>query len=737
MRLRHCGLCAVALLWFAILAGATIFGEVRGIVHDPQHRPIAGAKVMIHAIGSSWFKDSQTDDNGEFEFTAVPFGDYVVAVNATGFDEEKKNVRVSAGSAPILHFPMTVAAVSQKVEVSGTAESAATQSSTTETTITRQDIARTPGADRTNSLAMITDYVPGAYVVHDQLHVRGGHQVTWAIDGVPIPNTNISSNVGPQFDPKDVDVLEAQRGASAADYGDRTFGVFNVAPRTGFERNNGAEIVASYGNFRQTNDQLSFGSHTERFAYLASVNGNRSDLGLETPTSAVIHDQENGLSGFNSLIFNMDANDQLRLVTSARGDFYQIPNDPTQQAGGARDVERERDAFVDFSWVHTAGPRLLLTVSPFYHFNRADFIGGPNDPQLSAQQDRSSNYEGAQVTFGAVVKKHNARVGFYGFGEQYSTLFGLRATDGSGLALHQAEKPAGNLEALFFEDEYQITTWLRLTGGVRLTRYSGSLSENAASPRFGAAIRLPRLNWTLHGFYGRFYQAPPLSTVSGPLLNFVLNQGFGFIPLRGERDEEHQFGLTIPFRGWTFDADQFLTHGKNFFDHNNVGNSNVFFPVTIDQARIRGTEATLRSPRLFQRGQVHIAYSHQYAEGFGAVNGGLTNFLPPVGGFFLDHDQRHTLNTGFDLNLPRGAWANSNIYYGSGFTDSGGPAHLPGHTTVDCALGKNFGKNISVAVTALNLANRRFLLDNSLTFGGTHEFSPREIFVQVRYRFHY
>jgi hypothetical protein len=29
---------------------------------------------------------------------------------------------------------------------------------------------------------------------------------------VPIPNTNIASNIGPQIDPKDIDFLEAQRG---------------------------------------------------------------------------------------------------------------------------------------------------------------------------------------------------------------------------------------------------------------------------------------------------------------------------------------------------------------------------------------------------------------------------------------------------------------------------------------------------------------------------------------------
>ncbi|HXY51201.1 MAG TPA: hypothetical protein VEI01_17245 [Terriglobales bacterium] len=40
-------------------------------------------------------------------------------------------------------------------------------------------------------------------------------------------------------------------------------------------------------------------------------------------------------------------------------------------------------------------------------------------------------------------------------------------------------------------------------------------------------------------------------------------------------------------------------------------------------------------------------------------------------------------------------------------------------------------------MTALNLANRRFELDNSLTFGGFHGNYPREMVVQLNYRFHY
>ena len=52
-------------------------------------------------------------------------------------------------------------------------------------------------------------------------------------------------------------------------------------------------------------------------------------------------------------------------------------------------------------------------------------------------------------------------------------------------------------------------------------------------------------------------------------------------------------------------------------------------------------------------------------------------------------------------------------------------------------FGKNFGDRFSATLTALNVASRRVDLDNSQTFGGFHWNNPREIFVELRYRFHY
>src|SRR5713101_983305 len=295
---------AFGFLLLAPLAIASILGSVRGLIHDPQHRPVSGAIVKLRAVGSAFEQTVNSNDAGEFVFDKIPIGEYTVDVQSSGFRPEEQQLALGSGRDIRLHFSLKLAAASETVNVTDEPVTVNPTSSTSATLISRAQIAQTPGADQSNSLAMITSTVPSAYIVHDQLHIRGGHQVSWLLDGVPVPNTNIASNVGPQFDPKDIDYLEVQRGGYNAEYGDRTYGVFNVVTRSGFERNRQAELVSSYGSYNNTNDQISFGDHTERFAYYTSLSGNRTDLGLETPSTRVLHDQAAGLGGFASLILN-------------------------------------------------------------------------------------------------------------------------------------------------------------------------------------------------------------------------------------------------------------------------------------------------------------------------------------------------------------------------------------------------------------------------------------------------
>jgi len=729
-------------LWAAFLflvsscSYASIFGVVRGIVHDPHHRPVANAEITVSSMTSDYSAKAVSNELGEFSLTQLPLGRYSVTVNAPGFVAPPQEVVVVSTASAEVHFQLEVASVQQKVEVTAQAPRVDTQSSQPPILLDREQIAATPGAQRANSQAMIVDYVPSAYIVHDMLHVRGGHQVSWLIDGIPVPNTNIASGVAPAFDPKDIDTIQMQRGGYSADYGDRIYSVFNVLTRSGFERNNQGELVLDYGSYNSTDDQISFGSHTDRFAYYSSISGNRSEYGLETPIPEILHDERAGLSGFTSLIFNPNSKDQVRMVMAVRGDHYQVPNDFDQQAAGIRDTENEGDAFVNFSWVHAADRDITYTLSPFYHFNRTNYRGGPDDP-LITEQKLSSNYAGGTALMAVHKLRNTFRAGLEGYAQLDDQFFGLTDTVNNQF-LRQGVSPTGNFEALYMEDQWRPLSWLTFNGGVRFSHFSSSFTETSADPRAGLAIQLPAIHWVLRGFYGRYYQPPPLSTVSGPLEQFAIGQGFGFLPLQGERDEQVEAGLTIPLLDWALDADAYQTKARNFFDHDVLGNSNIFFPLTIQNALIQGWETTLRSPQIMHRASMHLAFAHQFARGKGAVTGGLTDFSPPGSGyFFLDHDQRDTLSVGYQVALPWRLSTSGNFNYGSGFLFEDGPDHLPSHATFDFSFSRPFGERWNATLTALNITNNRYLLDTSNTFGGTHYDDPRQIFVQLRYRFHY
>jgi hypothetical protein len=761
----------IALLCASSLpARSTVFATVHGVVHDPQHRPVANAAVALHGVDSAFTLATTTDTEGEFELPEAPIGVYQLQIDARGFATISEPLILLSGTNVILHFALSVAPTTQTVVVPGSADGVAAADSATPTTlITRADIEQTPGASRTIGMEMITDYVPGAYMTHDMLHMRGGHQTSWLIDGIAIPNTKIASNVGPQIDPKDIDALETERGSYAADVGDRTYGVFNVLPRNGFERNRDGEVLFSAGNFYTGETQLSLGDHSEKSAWYASLAGSRSSYGLATPVAAIDHDATNSESGFVSLIRNQTPSDQMRLNAQYREDYFQVPYDPSltdwealsshYNSNGLRDGQTERDSFVIANWVHTLSPRALFSVAPFYHFNQADYDSPATDNPVATTWHQRSNYAGAQADLRADLGPNNFSAGFYSFYQAENDLFGVLPYGGKEDSA-PANANAGLVE-FHLSDHLRLGQFITLLGGMRFSIYRAGLNESAIYPRIGATVEIPRLHWVLRGFYGHFFQPAPLETVSSAVLDYAGSLPDGentFTPLPSERDEEHQFGIQIPFKGWLLDVANVKNRVNNFLDHSNLGESNMYFPIAVDGALVRAWEMTLRSPELARMGQFHVTYSNQIAQQRGNIIGGFTCALPTdpacdLGSSYsaLDHDQRETLNTGFTARLPAHTWFATNVYYGSGFTNglactesascpNNGPydaPYLPVHTTFDVSAGHALGERWKLSASVLNVTNHRVLLDNSITIGGFHMNDPRLVSAELRYRFHF
>ncbi len=727
----------VALLLLSCRAEAQVFGTVRVIARDQQGLAIAGADATIKSAGSAWTQSAKTNGDGEAVFPAVPLGPYVVAVASPGFDTAERAVTVASNSVTTVAVALKVAGLSQEVVVAGQAQTISPESSRTETLVQRADILREPDADRSGSMAMITNNAPGAFVMHDHLHSRGGHGVSWQIDGVPVPNSNLAS-VGSQFDPKDVDSLEINRGGLSANYGDRSYGVFNVVPRSGFEAHRFGDAAASAGTFHQAQGYVGIGDHVmdERFAYFASVSASRTDRGLERVDVPVLHDEAAAVSGFTSLIAVPRPTDQFRFVGLARTEHFQVPNIVAQDAIGIDDREVANDALASITWARTSDTGWLVTASPYYHFNRGQYVGGAADP-LVTSDDRGSHYIGGFVNVSLTRGRHTVHVGSDSFGERYHSSFALQVNGTSPQSLREDEQLWATVMSLFADDTFRATPWLTINTGLRVERFSGTITEHATTPRLGTAVTLPHVG-VLRASFSRYYQHPQVATIGGPVLGFALQEGFDFLPLRGERDEIWEVGLGIPARGWTIDVDAFHNTTHNLVDHEVLGNSNLLFPLTIDNGRVRAFESTLRSPSLWHGLRLHSAFSVESAQGRGDVTGGLTDFKPPSGQYFyLDHDQRVTLSAGAQIALPRGLWTSATILYGSGFLRGDGPDHMPKHTTADVAIGKDIADKLTVRLTVLNVADSLYLTGIENSFAGTHYATPRDISVQVRYKFHY
>jgi hypothetical protein len=760
-------LLAFLLLYAPTLAGATVFATMRGVVHDPQHRPIVGAQIALKAANSSFALGAVTNSTGEFELLSVPIGIYTLDVSAPGFASSTQTITITSGTNPVLHIPLDIGAATQTVTVKADEDSLSAADTVTPTTlITRQMIDQTPGATATTGMQMITDYVPGSYMTHDMLHMRGGHQTSWLIDGVSIPNTKIASNVGPQIDPKDIDQLETQRGSYSADIGDRTYGVFNVLPRNGFERNREAELLLYAGDFDSGEIQLSLGNHTARTAWYTSLTGSRSNYGLAPPIPQALHDATNSASGFVSLIRNQTPSDQLRLDAQYRQDFFQIPYDPSSTdyecasdyycSYGLRDGQTERDSFIIANWVHTLSPKALFSFAPFYHYNQSNYDSRPSDLPVATTWHQTSNYIGGQTDAHDEVGPNSFSAGVYTFYQAETDLFGTIVNDGSAASQPNTQSNASaSLAEFYLADHLRLGRYVTLLGGERFSIYHAGIDETAIYPRIGASVEIPRLHWILRGFYGHCFQPAPVQTVSTSVLNYAGNLPGGentFTALPSERDEEHQFGIQIPWRGWTLDVDTFSNRINNFLDHSNLGESNMYFPIAVDGALVRAWEMTLHSPEIANFGRLYVTYSNQIAEQRGNIIGGFTCSDPNdpacnLGPDYtpVDHDQRNTLNTGFTANLPLRTWFAGNLYYGSGFTNglagaNTGPyngLYLPVHTTFDISAGHTFHENWTLTANLLNVTNHRVLLDNSITIGGFHWNDPRTVSAQLRYRFHF
>jgi Carboxypeptidase regulatory-like domain/TonB dependent receptor-like, beta-barrel len=150
-----CALLAITTLAAAQSVSTFDTGTIIGTITDPTGAVIPQATVTITNTDTSQQTKAVTGARGSFVAPGLPFGNYVVSAVASNFHQTSTNQFVlNVGATVNIHLSLSIAAATQKVQVTGTSASINTTSATSGTTLNQTQIRNLPtnGRDVTDFL---------------------------------------------------------------------------------------------------------------------------------------------------------------------------------------------------------------------------------------------------------------------------------------------------------------------------------------------------------------------------------------------------------------------------------------------------------------------------------------------------------------------------------------------------------------------------------------------------------
>lgn len=144
--LRLSAVLAIICLLFSAPAWAQFdTGTIAGSVTDPSGAVIPHTTVTVTNTGTGIQTVLRTDSNGSFVASGLHFGHYVVLATATNFGKaETQPLELNVGATVSVKLALTVATNNETVEVTGTATTIDTSSSTAGSTLDSTQIGNLP-----------------------------------------------------------------------------------------------------------------------------------------------------------------------------------------------------------------------------------------------------------------------------------------------------------------------------------------------------------------------------------------------------------------------------------------------------------------------------------------------------------------------------------------------------------------------------------------------------------------
>ena len=243
---------AVGLIAFVSLSASTAraqsnAGFIRGTVADERGAVVPGATVRLTNAITDYQQTSLTDAQGVYQLVDVPFNAYTLTVEARGFANVTRTLTVKSNLAQQLNVGLSVAAVSQTVNVF--ADNLLEPEKTSPSVVIDRDrITTFPTAQPSRATEQLVATAPGFTLdANQRLHARGiEYQLQYSIDGIPVTDT-IAATFAGSPDPRIFRSVEVTTGNVPAEYGNKLAGLIAVTTRSGLEIPKSGDVSYSVG----------------------------------------------------------------------------------------------------------------------------------------------------------------------------------------------------------------------------------------------------------------------------------------------------------------------------------------------------------------------------------------------------------------------------------------------------------------------------------------------------------
>ncbi len=416
--------------------------SVYGTVVDPSGGAVKSATVEIRNPVSGLDRTTQTDSQGAFQFTNLPFNNYHTTVAAAGFQTGEQDVNIRSAVPTELKITLKIGTSTTTVTVAGGGDLIETDP-VSHTDVDRALFDKLPLESQSSSLSsLVTLASPGISADSNGLfHGLGDHASnSFSVDGQPISDqqSKVFSN---QIPLDSVQSMEVIQGAPPAEYGDKTSVVIVVTTRSGLGVNQPhGEITASYGTFGTANAGFNLAYGKNKWGNFVSANGLNSGRFLDGPEYQVFHDHGNQTNVFDRFDYKFNSANTVNLNLGFTRSWFQTPNSYDAQTAsgwsgitvdngglgpngakvGSQDQRSKIRTFnVAPTWTRVLNANTVFTTSAFIRQDQYNYYPSANSfsdltPGLQSDsigQSRRLTNAGGKVELSYVGGIHNVKAG--------------------------------------------------------------------------------------------------------------------------------------------------------------------------------------------------------------------------------------------------------------------------------------------------------------------------------------